>query len=561
MKFKYLLLVLTILSSSYTCDAQVKKWLKKAKDKIQSNEHVQKATESVKQIDPKKYIVKKINENYQLNQYVSDLQYKYKQLKRTLNSNINLYNSSKNNFSNDFYKTNEINSYLAYLEDGIINKKFRVIVDYDGLKYKLYSNKNYYIASAVNKMPLNQNLEDIIKSGYWASQTKNLNNSYIKNINTFSNLNAEFYGYMLLFYDQSINIFNRLNDIGYGGITAVTVIDEYSRVLGYGFSISGTESSFKSYRNKLKEMQELSKRINNSSSSFLKTKQKLNSNRYVNYNEVVTSLQAFKSISDDINTLADEVGSQRKAIAETRSELSQLSTFYGISFLESIGDMYSYLDDYYATIEEGTRQHAINFNDYVNNINSSANRLYNQSKSAIDSIANNQIAINLVYLNDYLSISSEIRNNQYRYLSTDSYVNYLNKVSILNSSLNRAKNEDFVEFHNVLKELKTTYDNFPINEAIEYYNTVLNNIDSKQIVGGNYLETYSASYKTIVSSILEDKANIAKLVAVDKNLEEYNAEATQSNIIFFSVIGCVVIIIIVIIVIILRRKKTKESHK
>ncbi|MCF6314651.1 MAG: hypothetical protein L3J39_19540, partial [Verrucomicrobiales bacterium] len=82
-------------------------------------------------------------------------------------------------------------------------------------------------------MPINEDLAKIIKTANWASQTRNLNTAYINNLKTFSKLNGEFYGYMLIFYDGTIAVFDKIGDIGYAGITARSVIVSYSKSLGY----------------------------------------------------------------------------------------------------------------------------------------------------------------------------------------------------------------------------------------------------------------------------------------------------------------------------------------
>lgn len=555
MKPRILLLIGILFFSTFTADAQVRGWLNKQKKKLEKNEYVQKTQKAVKQIDPKEYVKRKINENYYLSEYVNNLNYKYTQLKTTLHNNVNLYNNSDNKFQEGFYKTNNVNEKLSLLNEGVINLKYPTSVSLSGVNYQLFNNNNHIIALAENKMPINQNLEKIIETAYWSSQTKNLNSSYISNLKSLASLNSEFYGYLLMFYDASLKIFDNLNGIGYGGISATSLIDEYSSMLGYGFSISGTASSFKSYRSELKDMQDLSKRIYNNSNTFLTVKDKLIQTKNADYTDVENSLNAFKTISNDINTLANQIAEQKKAISVTRQELSKLSNFYGISFIESIGDLYKYLEDYYSLIEEGTRKHSENLNNYVNDINTESNLLYVNSKKYFDEISNTQIKDELTYLNDYISIQKDLTNSEFKNISNDKYILYLNKINQLNSTLIKSKELDFIEFYNIKSELKDLYENFPVKDAQNYYASILRLIDNKQIIGGKYFETYSSVIMSNVASTLDDKSKAKSLVKSGQDLDEYYQKAKSNNIIFFSVIAGILILSILILILIMRKKK------
>ena len=550
MRSKTLLLIGILYISTLTSDAQVNKWLNKQKKKLQEKEYV-------KKLNPKEYVKKKINESFYLNNYVNNITYKYEKLKTTLHNNVNLYNNTNSKFKNEFYTTKSPNNQLTYLEEGLINKRYPISINYNNEKYNLFKKNDFLIAVSDNKMPLDQNLENIIKTAFWSSQTKNLNSSYISNLKSLSKLNSEFYGYILLFYDVCIDVFNKIDNIGYGQITATNLIDEYSNTLGYNFSISGTKSSFDSYRDELKEIQNLSNRINSSCNTFLEAKQNLDKSGNASYKDSENSLKSFKSISKDINTLANQIAKQKQTISRTRNDLSKLSSFYGISFIESIGNLYKYLEAYYGNIEAGTRKHADNFNKYVEDVNTSSNQLYKNTKTTIDKVSNKQIKEELTYLNGYISIYNDINTNEFKNLPNDKYVQYLNNINQLSTQLIRAKEVDFIEFHKSKTKLRQLYDNFPVENAQKYYKTILSLIDNKQIIGGKYLQTNSDGFKTKLALIKADKSKVKDLVRSGQSLNDYYEKAKNNNIIFYVII--IGLVVFSILGFVIRNKTNKRK--
>lgn len=124
MKLKTLLFVSILFVSTLSVDAQIKNWINKQKKKI---------VPTVQQLDPRKYVKRKINENFYLNKHVNNISYKYSQLKTTLYNNVNLYNNTNSIFRNGFYTTKYTNNQLTYLEKGLINKRHPVSIKYNNI--------------------------------------------------------------------------------------------------------------------------------------------------------------------------------------------------------------------------------------------------------------------------------------------------------------------------------------------------------------------------------------------------------------------------------------------
>ncbi len=547
MRSKSIILLAFLLLSTVTVDAQFKKWVNKQKEKITT------------QVDPKEYLKRKINENYQIQRYINNINYKFGQIKRTINDNTTFYKRTDNVFGSEFRRTNAANSQLVYLEKGVINENYPVTIINGNEQFDLYLKDNNFIAVSDQSIPVNNDLRNIIATAYWSSQTKNINNSYISNLKTLSGYTGDFSGYMLVFYDRIIYIFDALEDMEYANISAADVIDIYARIHAYNFSVHDANQEFKSMRNDFDEIQNMAERIFNGSNTFLSVKQNLINTGSASYSEVQKSLDEFNIIAADLNSLADAMAKKKREAASKKDELSQLSNFSGIDFVEDIGDLFGYLVDYFQELEDGIRGHANNFSGFVSNINTTSDQYYNNSKSSFENIATRQINAELTYIQEYIDIRNNIIGSDFKNIPNANYTQYLNRVNQMNTQLMKAKEVDFVEFHKIKSELRELYNNFPVADAKDYYQKVLVLIDDKQIIGGDYCETYYPGFTAVLDKVVAERSKMKELKLLSKDLDEYYNKAKSNNTTFFLIVAGVSALIIAIIIIIILRKRRKKK--
>lgn len=560
MKLKTSIISVLFIFSTITVDAQVKKWFNNKLKDFQKNKYVKKIEESGKNLDPSIYIIKKINENFYIAGYVSDIKTYYGEINKTLYNEVSLINPDKYVFLNDFSKTEYPANNLEFFDKRPVDEEFLYPIEYNNSKFQLYRVDDFIFATSETKFPIDNDLENIIKTGLWASHTKNINSSYLVNLKSFSKLNGELYGSLLFFYDQCILIFDKINGISYAGMTATELIDSYSKNIGSSFTMTTTKSNFKSLRNELKEMQNISNRINRDCNTILDAKENLIKTGNIKFSDVQNSLSSFSSIATDINILANQVENQKRIITNSRFELSKLSNFYGISFIESIGDLYQYLGNYYSIIETQTRNHSIDFNNFVENIDSYSNRSYNISKSSFAEITDKQINEELKHIDDYLQLLKDIQNSDFKNKSQNNFVSYLNKIDKLYSDLLHYQEIDFLKFTTIKNELSESYNSFPVSDAENYYNSILVFIDEEQIIGGNNLESHSDSFKANIFLVNEDRAKITKLLSSNKNLNSYYEKAKTNNLIFYFFSMAIIILVIITILMYVRKNKHENAQ-
>lgn len=550
-----------LLSASLTVNAQLKDWVNKQKQKLQQNEHVQRASRSVQQVDPKVYLKRKINENYQIQKYINNINYKFSQLENTISNNSTFYKSTENTFGSELKTTTNSAAYLAYLEDGAVNLYYPVKIIDNNKPYDLYFNNNYYVAVSDNSMPLDANLQNIITTALWTTQTKNVNTAYLNNLENLTAYTSDFSGYILIFCDQVILILDALEDMEYMGYSAADAVDMYAKMHGYNFSVYQANEGFKTMRSDFHNIQTMAGEISSGCENFADARLNVIRTKTSAFPEAQSSLKEFTVIASNLNSLADAVARKKQQAIDQQSELVQLSNFSGIEFIEDIGDLFAYLINYYQILEDGIRAHANNFSGFVSNVNTESQNHYANSKSSIDKLALKQLSTEIPYIQEYIDIFSDITSSEYKNLPASKFTAYLGRVKELNDRINKERTVDFIEFHNIKGQTRELYNDFPIEMATAYYKRVLELIDDKQIIGGNYYETYMSQFNSILDKIQSDKSAVKELKKSSRELDGLYDQAKSNNTTFYIILGIFCLLVIGIIGALVLRRKRKKSKQ
>lgn len=557
MKPKTILIALLLLLFAIPTEAQWRDRLNRAAESIRNNETVQRATRQVQQADPKEYLKRKINENYHIQRYINDINSRFRQIERNINDNTTFYLSRENNFSNGFVTTRSFNNQLSTLDVGEINYKYPVDIRVNNRPFELYAKDNHFFAASGNSMPVNAEMRSVIATAFWAGQIDNLNSTYLNNLENLGNYTGAFSGNMVTFLDQVIYIFDALEDMEYMSLSAADVVDMFAQMHGYNFSVHDANQSFKSMRSEFSDIQSMAGRINTGCGNFLVMKRELMSTKTASYEEVQRSLNEFNTIASDLNGLAEAVAKKKNEIIGKRSEFSQLSNFSGITFIEDIGDLFGYLAGYFQTLEDGIRGHASNFSGFASEINANSDKYYSDSKAFIDQVAAEQLNEDLPYIQYYLNIRKNIVDSEFKNLANAAFTKYLENVEKMHSDLMKAKEEDFVRFHEIKGDLAIVYNDFPVADAKKYYESILQLIDDKQIIGGSYVEEHYNAFATLLDGVIADRSKVGKLEKMTKELDAYYDKAKSNNTTFFVVMAVVLVLIIAVIVFIVMKKRKK----
>lgn len=536
MKIKYLFLLLIFAFLHFSANAQFGKWLDKTKRAISNNKTVKKVERAVEEYNPKEAITRKLNENFNTNNYVNEIKNKYNDINNLLSNNTSFYNDNNLPYTESFKDSGEVNILLT----NYFGKPVRinpVEVAFNGDKYKVSNINEVFFASNNDKIPLNKDFPKIIKASYWAYKAETVNTEYVQNINQLSKYISEFYGYTRALVKVAFNFFDKINNLEYGGVSVLGLIQEYGNQLGYNISMSDINNEFVEMDGALQEIQQQADDISADCQAFLIAKSEVENSNIVDYQKVENSLLKFRDIQQKLNLIADNIHKQKISIDASADNFSQLSDFYGISLIENIGDMYRSFGDYYLTMENGTRQYAESIGHFESELNDNSSNYFSNSKDIINDTLNIYIKRDLKGIAKYQTLYKNIKKDKLFYYKKDRFVRYLAKVSKKYSRLKKAKRTDLVDFDYYRNDLIDMYESFPTKSAKQYYKKVLTEIDNKQIVGGSYLDNNYDDFQKAINSLKNRPSNISRLIAKQKLLPGFYKKAESANTTFFVVLG------------------------
>lgn len=555
-----------ILALPNESDAQLNKWLKKGKEKLERtrekvkrSDTYQKAKEKVKQLDPTDWIKRKINEKYKLDNYNYRIRQRFNQIDRYLNKNTKLGNVSLGLYDNTFRKTKLLPD-AGSLLDFKQASKFPSGVTLGEQKFGLYrSGKTVYIQSANAKSaPIGKELEEAILVSLYSTEIASINPEYVRNLKGLADAQTEMYGVLLLFYDGALNAYDKVMNISYGGISANDALNKWAGAMNLGYSFGSMTDNFRSFRNDLRNSQRMSEEVSQSASEILATIKKIKSGRNISVAEINTSLTGFKNIARNINKLADGVRNQEQIVRKAQANFSKLSNFYGISFIESIGDLYGYLGNYLDRIESGTRNYAKQFTDFSGGIESNSSGLYKTSYESITNAQRNAYQEDQSIVSGIIKLNNEIvRSEWHKGLGAKYTISkYVVDLEKANKSTEEAITTDIFKFNESKSKVDEMISTFPAEDLEEYFNNVLVKISEKQIIGGIDVESEMKPIASVITSLKKTPANVQLYTQLFGNtakiLDLYN-KAKMMNMILF--IGIAVIVLIVGGVIFLKRRK------
>jgi hypothetical protein len=259
---------------------------------------------------------------------------------------------------------------------------------------------------------------------------------------------------------------------------------------------------------------------------------------------VVEAMNDFDLLASELEEIKTKIEETRKQMNGYNNSFSKMSDFYGISMVERIGDVFSYLDRQYVEYENFCDEKADILSSFNSNIKNTSDNYYQISNSIYKAKTKEIIQNDFSGISNIKTLYSLIKKDPFLSEERGGFVSYLNRVNRDNLKLNKYKTKDFKKFIQIKDKLFLVYNKFPKSAANRYFLNRLASLDDKQIVGGAYQETYLNDYKRIINRLDRNPRSLRNLIPKTRQLIEYYKDVESSNTTFWVVLFVMILAVI-----------------
>lgn len=537
MKLLKPLLIIIVIISNGSLEAQVTNWIKKQTKYITNTDTYKKVEKSVSSMDPQQYFIEKINENFDIDSYINDINNSFNQTNIAIHNNLNFYKDSVEDFKNSFVNATTYLNKLASLQLEGTFKQFGTTITINDNHYILFNNGNAYYAVSEDNMPIDNNLLYAIKTAYWKDRSSYINQEYIENIEVIASTLEAMNRYLIEFLEFSSTSFNKIMHFKYGKFSTELLLNEKISSLGIDMNIDDIELNLNQITDSLKIMQNAVLEIKNNCGKIITHIDQLNNASSVNYSQLDNDINNLSQMADMFTTIARLSQNYADISKEYKDDFSHFVDFYGISFIEGFASFYDMAINQYLAIAKESEKRAFTIRKFIEDINKKSSEFYKESSKSYEKITKKIIKNDIEQINAFVGLYKQISKDKRLNQKNDPFLRYLKKINKQLHTMNKSSKKDFFKFLTVEKKLKNSYDGFPSKKAENYYKNILSSVDSKQIIGGSFTENYFDDYKRIISKIKHNKRAVNQLKIKTRELNKYYDQASSSNSTFYIVLS------------------------
>ncbi len=542
--FKILLIAFIMLFLSINVDAQVSEWINKQTDRVKNTATYKEVQYRVEQANPAEFIKDELNSRYNLDQEYDEIMCKANSLGAALENNTSMLNSNIIDTALLFNKINEYPKELLQLDSIGQYKNYKYLIRYKDEEYRIFKGNMGYYAVSKNNMPIDQNLENIILIVTWSQYMENINAEFFENIATLSKITYGFYQGFIKFYDIALRFIDAYSKINFAGMSAADLVGSYATDLGFNFNPDDIREGINLSREAMIMIQNESKEIITSTQQIVQIKNEILTTKKASYEDVVEAMNDFDLLASKLTDIKTKIEETRKQMDDYNNSFSKMTDFYGISMVERIGDVFSYLDRQYVEYENFCDEKAGILLDFNTNIKNTSNNYYQISSSKYKAKTKEIINNDFSGISNIKTLYSLIKKDPFLSEERGGFVSYLNRVNRDYLKLNKYKTKDFKKFIEIKDKLDLTYNKFPKRAAIRYYQNRLVSLDDKQILGGAYQETYLDDYKRILNRVDRNPRALRNLIPKTRQFVDYYKDVESSNTTFWVMLTILVLSVI-----------------
>jgi hypothetical protein len=528
-------LIIALLTLSFF-NAKPQGWLDKLKDKVDRTVNQVEQSDIVKTIDPKDWLMNKINSMLRVSNPFNGLRNEINRLSSKAFKDFNLISPADVNVTSYFAQLPK-DQYLDVISPiltGSTAKKMVGQISVNGVNYvPLLIDEALVLYSPENKsLPVGEDYKNGLKAVILKINSVKLNSEFANNLSNVSGIIYQISSTAADFSELTIDKMSPVEQLEYMGVSAISILDPILSS-SVGISYGDVKSSLSSFRDASVALRNSSSNLKQASTTILSALTKIRNMPSLDVQTVLELDAAIETIAKEINSLNTNVSELKNTLNNSASGLIRLSDFSEIKFFQVVGNSIQDLSNSVGELESFLSNYAGRMSEFNSQNAAFVNTEWEKGKGFLFSKVNQEykqyLTVEKSFVQELGQLTKELELTDLN--SGKNFDKWLTELMELDKSFSHAMNSDIVQGINYAAQLKQKIESLNKNDLNSFILDVNEKVKGVQVI-------FSPDDELVIKTLrnVKDNSKYEDIKVLKSSLINMKDSAKTANMVFFSVV-------------------------